>query len=314
MHTSNDIVIIGSGPAGCTAAIYAARAGLSPIMAMGLQPGGQLTMTTDVENWPGATSTNGTDLTEQLLDHAQAAGAKAERIIIERIEKRPDGFMLHFDGAPRHMTQAIILATGARAKWLEIPSEEAFSGRGVSACATCDGFFFRKRKVAVIGGGNTAVEEAIYLSGIASHVSLIHRRDELRAEKIMIDRLMARDNVDVRWEREVDEILGDIDAGVTGLRIRPTGSPAGSGEHLDVDGVFVAIGHAPASELVKDLVDTDPHGFVVVEKGSSRTSMPGIFAAGDIADPIYRQAVTSAGMGCQAALDAARWLSGRQGG
>ncbi|WP_054301745.1 thioredoxin-disulfide reductase [Gemmobacter sp. LW-1] len=303
------LLIIGSGPAGYTAAVYAARAMLEPVLVQGLQPGGQLTITTEVENWPGDTEVQGPDLMVRMESHARAMGADivSDYIATLDLSKRP--FVAHADSGTTFTADAVILATGAQAKWLGLPSEEKFKGFGVSACATCDGFFYRGKEVVVIGGGNTAVEEALFLTNFASKVTLIHRRDSLRAEKILQDRLFKNPKVELLWHHEVTEVLGtEAPLGVTAVRARNVQT----GETTDVPcaGFFVAIGHAPASELVKDQLELHNGGYVKVEPGSTRTSIPGVFAAGDLTDHVYRQAVTSAGMGCMAALDAERWLAG----
>ncbi len=301
------VLIIGSGPAGYTAAVYAARAMLRPILVQGIQPGGQLTITTEVENWPGDTHVMGPDLMVRMEEHARAMGAEVifDHISALDLSKRP--FTATGDGGTLYTADAVILATGAQAKWLGIPSEETFKGFGVSACATCDGFFYRGKEVVVIGGGNTAVEEALFLTNFATKVTLIHRRDSLRAEKIMQDRLFKHPKIEVIWNHTVEEILGESGgAGVTGVRISDVQS--GAEREVPCTGFFVAIGHSPASELVKDQLEMHAGGYVSVQAGSTATSIPGVFAAGDLTDHIYRQAVTSAGMGCMAALDAERWL------
>ncbi len=305
------LLILGSGPAGYTAAIYAARANLKPVLITGLQQGGQLTTTTDVENWPGEPDgVQGPELMERMLRHAQRFDTE---IVFDHIQeadlsRRP--FRLQGDNGS-YTCDALIIATGASAKYLGLPSEEAYKGRGVSACATCDGFFYRDQKVAVIGGGNTAVEEALYLSNIASHVTLVHRRDRLRAEKILADRLFARaesGKVSIEWNHVLDEVLGD-EQGVTGIRIRNVQD--GSTKTLDVHGVFIAIGHQPNTAMFEGQLEME-NGYIVVQSGTrgnaTATSVPGVFAAGDVADPVYRQAVTSAGAGCMAALDAEAYL------
>ncbi len=305
------LLILGSGPAGYTAAIYAARANLKPVLITGLQQGGQLTTTTDVENWPGEPDgVQGPELMERMLRHAQRFDTE---IVFDHIQeadlsRRP--FRLQGDNGC-YTCDALIIATGASAKYLGLPSEEAYKGRGVSACATCDGFFYRDQKVAVIGGGNTAVEEALYLSNIASHVTLVHRRDRLRAEKILADRLFARaesGKVSIEWNHVLDEVLGD-EQGVTGIRIRNVQD--GSTKTLDVHGVFIAIGHQPNTAMFEGQLEME-NGYIVVQSGTrgnaTATSVPGVFAAGDVADPVYRQAVTSAGAGCMAALDAEAYL------
>jgi thioredoxin reductase (NADPH) len=302
------VIIIGSGPAGYTAAVYAARAMLSPMVIQGIQPGGQLTITTDVENWPGDASVMGPDLMARMEAHARETGAEIVSDHIARVDLSERPFRAWSDGGQLYTCDALILATGAQAKWLGLPSEDRFKGFGVSACATCDGFFYRGRAVAVVGGGNTAVEEALFLTNFATKVTLIHRRDALRAERILQDRLFRHPKVEVIWDHEVDEVLGaDEPRGVEGLRLRSTKD--GATREIAVDGVFVAIGHAPASELVTDWLETHHGGYVVTAPDSTQTSIPGVFAAGDITDHVYRQAVTSAGMGCMAALEAERFLA-----
>ena len=303
------VLIIGSGPAGYTAAVYAARAMLDPVLVQGLQPGGQLTITTEVENWPGDTHVMGPDLMLRMEAHATAMGAQVVSDYIASLDLSQRPFVAQADSGTTYTADAVILATGAQAKWLGLPSEERFKGFGVSACATCDGFFYRGKAVVVIGGGNTAVEEALFLTNFASHVTLIHRRDTLRAEKIMQDRLFRHPKISVIWNTDVTEVLGsDAPLGVTAVRTqnRVTGAVA----DIACAGFFVAIGHAPASELVKDQLPLHSGGYVQVEAGSTRTAIPGVFAAGDLTDHIYRQAVTSAGMGCMAALDAEKFLAG----
>ncbi|AMY68224.1 thioredoxin-disulfide reductase [Frigidibacter mobilis] len=303
------VLIIGSGPAGYTAAVYAARAMLQPVLVQGIQPGGQLTITTDVENWPGEASVMGPDLMVKMETHARTMGTEiiGDTILSLDLSQRP--FTAQGDSGTTYTADAVILATGAQARWLGLPSEEKFKGFGVSACATCDGFFYRGKEVVVIGGGNTAVEEALFLTNFASKVTLIHRRDTLRAERIMQDRLFKHEKIALLWNHEVTEILGtEAPLGVTAVRARNVQT----GEVTDVpcDGFFVAIGHSPASELVKDQLELHSGGYVKVQPGSTATSIPGVFAAGDLTDHIYRQAVTSAGMGCMAALDAERFLAG----
>lgn len=305
-HTK--VLIIGSGPAGYTAGVYASRAMLDPILVQGLEPGGQLTTTTEVENWPGDTEVQGPDLMVRMEAHARAMGTEIIGDIISKVDfdKRP--FVASSDSGTTYTADAIILATGARAKWLGLPSEEAFKGFGVSACATCDGFFYRGKEIVVIGGGNTAVEEALFLTNFASKVTLIHRRDELRAEKILIDRLMKNPKIEPLWFHQLDEVVGDdMPKGVTGVRVKHV--KTGEITEISCAGVFVAIGHAPANELVKDVLETHMGGYVVTKPDSTATSIPGVFAAGDLTDHKYRQAVTSAGMGCMAALEAERWLA-----
>lgn len=307
--TAEKVVIIGTGAAGLTAAIYAARANLKPLVLAGLQPGGQLTITTDVENYPGfADVVQGPWLMQQMQAQAENVGARVEYDLVTGIDASARPFTLQCDSGAEIKAESVIIATGAQARWLGLESETAFNGRGVSACATCDGFFYRDKKVAVVGGGNTAVEEALYLANICSHVTLIHRRDSLRAEQIMQERLMRAENITLLWNRVVDEVLGDdgMGGGVTGIRLNSTTGEAAM--ELAVDGLFVAIGHDPATTAFKGVVSMDEEGYIKADPGSTRTSVEGIFAAGDCVDKIYRQAVTAAGMGCMAALDAERWL------
>ncbi|HTI01226.1 MAG TPA: thioredoxin-disulfide reductase [Acidisoma sp.] len=303
------VLIIGAGPAGYTAAIYAARAGLSPVLIAGLQPGGQLTITTDVENYPGfADAIQGPWLMDQMATQAERMGTRIVHDIVTEVDFSRRPFVAISDSNERFEANAVIIATGASARWLELPSERALRGAGVSACATCDGFFYRGKKVAVIGGGNTAVEEALYLTHHASHVTLVHRRDSLRAERILQDRLFSNPKVSVIWDHKVDEILGDgAPATVTGLRVKHV--ETGATRTLDLDGVFVAIGHSPNTTVFRDALDLDPDGYILTETGTTRTSVPGVFAAGDVQDRIYRQAVTAAASGCMAALDAEKWLT-----
>ncbi len=302
------VMIIGSGPAGYTAAVYAARAMLEPVLIQGLTPGGQLTITTEVENWPGDTHVQGPDLMIRMEVHAKAMGAEVIGDYITGLDLQKRPFTATADSGTTYTADAVILATGAQAKWLGLPSEEKFKGFGVSACATCDGFFYRGKEIVVIGGGNTAVEEALFLTNFASKVTLIHRRGSLRAEKIMQDRLFKHPKITLLWHHEVTEVLGtEAPLGVTGVRARNVDT--GAITDVPCAGFFVAIGHAPASELVKDQLPLHNGGYVVVEPGSTRTAIPGVFAAGDLTDHHYRQAVTSAGMGCMAALDAEQWLA-----
>ena len=304
------LVIIGSGPAGYTAAVYAARALLKPLMLSGFEPGGQLMITTDVENYPGFPEPiMGPDLMERMRAQAEHVGARIENEHVTSVELGRRPFRIHCDSGRTITTEAVILATGAKAKWLGLPSEETFKGFGVSACATCDGFFFRGKRVAVIGGGNSAVEEALYLSNLASEVTVVHRRGAFRSERILTERLFERSNVRVRWNEAVEEILGGGQPrGVTGLRLRNV--MTGLNEEIDLDGVFVAIGHEPATELVRGQLTLKPNGYVQTAPNSTATSIEGVFAAGDVADDVYRQAVTAAGLGCMAALEAERWLAG----
>lgn len=305
------LLILGSGPAGYTAAVYAARANLKPVMVTGVEQGGQLMTTTDVDNWPGdPDGVQGPELMQRMLQHAERFDTE---IIFDHINKAELGrrpFRLTGDNGV-YTCDALIIATGASAKYLGLPSEEAFRGRGVSACATCDGFFYKGKKVAVIGGGSTAVEEALYLSNIASHVTLVHRRDKLRSEKILADRFIRKTehgNAAIEWNHVLDEVLGDA-GGVTGARLKSTID--GSTKQLDVDGVFIAIGHQPNTGIFDGQLDME-HGYIKVRSGmagmATATNIPGVFAAGDVADPTYRQAITSAGSGCMAALDAESYL------
>jgi len=306
------LIILGSGPAGYTAAVYAARAALEPALITGIEVGGQMTTTTEVDNWPGDDQgVLGPELMERMKRHAERFGTKLIYDHVNRVELGSRPFRL-FGDAGEYSCDALIVATGASAKYLEIPSEQAYRGRGVSACATCDGFFFRNQPVAVIGGGNTAVEEALYLSNIASRVTVVHRRDQFRAEKIMSNRLLEKTvdgNVEIRWNHVLDEVLGD-DNGVTGVRIRNV--QTGETTDIKAQGVFIAIGHTPNTAIFEGQLEMD-NGYIRVRSGTSgnatATSVPGVFAAGDVADPIYRQAVTSAGSGCMAALDAERFLA-----
>ena len=302
------VLIVGSGPAGYTAGIYAARAMLEPILVQGIEPGGQLTTTTEVENWPGDTEVQGPDLMVRMEAHAKAMGCEVVSDIVTRIDFAARPFVAHADSGTEFIADAIILATGARAKWLGLPSEEAFKGFGVSACATCDGFFYRGQEIVVVGGGNTAVEEALFLTNFASKVTLVHRRDELRAEKILQDRLLKNPKIEPLWFHEVVEIFGTDDPkSVEGVRVKHTRT--GEITEVPAKGVFIAIGHAPANELVQGVLDTHMGGYVVTQPDSTATAIPGIFAAGDLTDHKYRQAVTSAGMGCMAALEAERFLA-----
>lgn len=305
-HTK--VLIVGSGPAGYTAGVYASRAMLEPILVQGMEPGGQLTTTTEVENWPGDTEVQGPDLMVRMEAHASAMGCEIIGDMINNLDLSKRPFTVTGDSGTIYTADAVILATGARAKWLGLPSEEAFKGFGVSACATCDGFFYRGQEIVVIGGGNTAVEEALFLTNFASKVTLIHRRDELRAEKILQDRLMKNDKIEPLWFHQLEEVVGsDNPKGVEAVRVRHV--ETGEITEIPCKGVFVAIGHSPASELVKDQLETHNGGYVQVDAGSTRTSIPGVFAAGDLTDHTYRQAITSAGMGCMAALDAERFLA-----
>ncbi|SDR26224.1 thioredoxin reductase (NADPH) [Rhizobiales bacterium GAS113] len=307
-HYHTPLLIVGSGPAGYTAAIYGARALLKPILVSGIQEGGQMTITTDVENYPGfADVIQGPWLMEQMRAQAAHVGTKlvSDQIVSADLRSRP--FRLKGDSGDTYTADALIIATGAQAKWLGLPSEERFKGFGVSACATCDGFFFRGKQVLVVGGGNSAVEEALYLSNIASKVTLVHRRDRFRAERILQERLFGRANVEVLFEHVLDEVAGWTEPlAVTEVTLRQARS--GAKTRLKVDGVFIAIGHAPAVELFKDQLRMTASGYIATEPGSTATSIPGVFAAGDVTDERYRQAVTAAGLGCMAALDAEKWL------
>ena len=305
---STRMLILGSGPAGLSAAIYGARAGLAPIVVQGMQPGGQLTITTDVENYPGFKDViQGPWLMEQMQAQAEHVGAQMmyDQIVQVDLSQRP--FRLIGDGGTIYSGDTLVIATGAQAKWLGAEGEELLQGKGVSACATCDGFFYRGKKVVVIGGGNTAVEEALYLTNHSHDVTLIHRRDSLRAEKILQDRLFAHPRIRVVWNQQVERFVGGGNPeGLVGVDLIDT--VTGKPSHIAADGAFVAIGHQPATALFEGVLPTDD-GYLVVEKGTTRTSIPGVFAAGDVTDKIYRQAVTAAGMGCMAALDAERFLA-----
>ena len=301
------VIIIGSGAAGLTAAIYAARANLNPIVIEGIQPGGQLTITTDVENYPGyADVVQGPWMMEQMRSQAIKVGARIINDIVVKIELNKNEKIVVLDSNKTLAADTIIIATGAQAKWLGLESENKYNGRGVSACATCDGFFYRNKEVAVVGGGNTAVEEALYLSNICSKVNLIHRRDALRSEKILQDRLFSKKNINIIWNNEVSEILGD-ENGVNALKLIST--KQNKTEIIKVDGVFIAIGHSPSTKPFKDVLEMDNEGYIIAQKpGTTITNLDGVFAAGDCVDKIYRQAVTAAGMGCMAALDAEKWI------
>jgi thioredoxin reductase (NADPH) len=309
---STRLAVIGSGPAGLTAAIYAARAGLSPIIIQGIQPGGQLTITTDVENYPGFRDViQGPWLMEEMQAQAEHVGTKVvwDHITDVDLTRRP--FRLTGDGGVTYFADALVIATGAQAKYLGLPTEEHLKGRGVSACATCDGFFYRGKKVAVIGGGNTAVEEALYMTNHSHDVTLIHRRDSLRAEKILQDRLFANPAIRVIWDSEVVEfVAGGQPEALVGLDLK--NRLTGEVSRVGVEGGFVAIGHSPATELFKDKLELDSDGYIKVEAGTTRTSVPGVFACGDVMDKIYRQAVTAAGTGCMAALDAEKYLAAQE--
>ncbi len=306
------VIIVGSGPAGYTAAVYAARAMLKPMLISGFEPGGQLMITTDVENYPGfATAIQGPWLMEQMKAQAEHVGTEMVSDHITAVDLKSRPFRLTGDGDQTYTCDALIIATGAKAKWLGIPSEEKFKGFGVSACATCDGFFYRNKDVAVVGGGNSAVEEALYLANLAASVTLIHRRRELKAERILQDRLFKHPKVKIVWDSAVDEICGeDNPLGVTHLRLKNV--VTGGLSDLKVHGLFVAIGHVPASDLFKGQVDMRPNGYIQTTPGTTTTNIEGVYAAGDVADDVYRQAVTAAGLGCMAALEAERWLHARE--
>jgi thioredoxin reductase (NADPH) len=312
-HHHARLLILGSGPAGYTAAIYAARAMLQPVLIAGLQPGGQMTITTDVENYPGfADVIQGPWLMEQMRAQALHVGTRmiADTVVEADIRRRP--FRLTLDSGDVWTADVLIVATGAQARWLGLPSEERFKGFGVSACATCDGFFFKEKDVLVVGGGNTAVEEAIYLSHLARKVIVVHRRDSFRAERIMQERLLARDNVEVVWDSAIEEVLGKggFPPSVTGARLKNVRT--GEKSEISVDGIFIAIGHEPAVALFRDQLRLKPNGYIWTAPDSTATNVEGVFAAGDVTDDVYRQAVTAAGMGCMAALEAEKYLDGVQ--
>ena len=308
--TNNKLIILGSGPAGYAASIYAARAGLNPVIIAGAEPGGQLTTTTEVENWPGdSDDLQGPDLMERMKKHAEKFGVEIINDHISKVNLKQSPFLLN--GTDSYEADTLIIATGASAKYLGLPSEQEFLGRGVSACATCDGFFYKGQEVAVIGGGNTAAEEALYLANICSKVHLVHRRDELRAEKILQDRVFKKADegiIKIHWNSELEEVLGDA-SGVTGIKLKNKDSSMSS---IDLHGVFIAIGHNPNTEIFDGQLDMKD-GYIVIKSGLdgsvTQTSVPGVFAAGDVADKVYRQAITSAGFGCMAALDAEKFLS-----
>jgi thioredoxin reductase (NADPH) len=306
--THAKVVIIGSGPAGYTAAIYAARAMLEPVLIQGIQPGGQLTITTDVENYPGfADVIQGPWLMEQMLKQAEHVGTKlvTDHVLKADLSQRP--FRLQCDSGDTYLADSLIISTGAQARWLDLPSEQKFKGYGVSACATCDGFFYRNKEVVVIGGGNTAVEEALFLTNFASKVTVVHRRDGFRAEKILQDRLFKHPKIEVIWESVLDDVLGnDNPLKVNRVRLKNVKTGAVTGKN--VDGVFIAIGHTPASELFVGQLDMRPSGYIITNGYSTATSVPGVFAAGDVTDEVYRQAVTAAGQGCMAALESQKFL------
>ena len=307
-HTTK-MLIIGSGPAGLSAAIYGARAGMQPIVVQGLQPGGQLTITTDVENYPGFRDViQGPWLMQEMQAQAEHVGTRMLWDTIVEVDLSGSPFRAIGDGGDIYEGETLVIATGAQAKWLGAPGEQEFSGKGVSACATCDGFFYRGKKVVVIGGGNTAVEEALYLTNHSQDVTLIHRRDSLRAEKILQDRLFAHPNIKVLWNKAVERFVGE--GGLTGVELKDT--VTGETTIEAADGAFVAIGHAPATELFKGKLELDSSGYIIVEPGSPKTAIPGVFACGDVMDHTYRQAVTAAGTGCMAALDAERFVAAKE--
>ena len=308
------VLILGSGPAGATAAIYAARGGLQPMMVHGLQPGGQMTITTDVENYPGfAEVIQGPWLMEQMAKQAEKVGTRTFNDIVVELDLTQRPFRAVGDSGDVYLGDALIIATGAQARWLGLPSEQRFQGFGVSACATCDGFFYRGKKVVVVGGGNTAVEEALFLTNFAESVTVVHRRDSFRAEKIMQERLFRNPKIQVVWEHVLDEVLGTAEPlGVTGVRLKSV--RGGAPREIAVDGVFVAIGHKPATELFRGKLRMDEEGYLVTRPDSTATDVAGVFAAGDVQDKIFRQAVTAAGTGCMAALEAERWLAAQEAG
>ena len=303
------VLILGSGPAGYTAAIYAARSNLEPLLVQGLQPGGQLSITTDVENYPGfAEAIQGPWLMEQMKAQAENVGCRMAFDTITEVDLSKRPFRCVGDSGTQYYGETLIVCTGAQARWLGLESEQKFMGFGVSACATCDGFFYRGKQVAVVGGGNTAVEEALFLTNFAEKVTLIHRRDELRAEKVMQDRLFRNPKIETLWDHVVDDILGESDPpGVTGVRVKHV--KTGQTQELPVDGVFIAIGHDPATKLFRGQLDMDAENYIVTQPDSTATNIPGVFAAGDVKDKVYRQAVTAAGMGCMGALEAERFLA-----
>ena len=308
-HKHSRVLIVGSGPAGYTAAIYAARASLAPMVVRGLEPGGQMTITTDVENYPGFSEIiQGPWLMEQMAEQARSVDAELIDDMITEIDLSSRPFSAKGDSGNAYSGDSVIIATGAQARWLGLPSEERFKGFGVSACATCDGFFFRQKQVIVVGGGNTAVEEAIYLTNHARKVTLVHRRDELRAEKILQKRLFDNEKIAILWNHVLEEVLGEQEPpGVTGVRLRHVRT--NESREMAVDGVFIAIGHTPSTELFRGQVEMDDEGYIATAADSTATNVPGVFAAGDVQDKIYRQAVTAAGTGCMAALEAEKFLA-----
>ncbi len=310
--THAKVVIVGSGPAGYTAAIYAARAMLEPVLIQGIQPGGQLTITTDVENYPGfADVIQGPWLMEQMVKQAEHVGTKIVTDTVVKAELASRPFRLTCDSGEIYLADALIIATGAQARWLDLPSEQKFKGYGVSACATCDGFFYRNKEVIVVGGGNTAVEEALFLTNFASKVTVVHRRDAFRAEKILQDRLFKNPKINVIWDTALADVMGSESPPKVN-RVRLKNVKTGAVSERDADGVFIAIGHSPASELFAGQVQMKPSGYIVTTGHSTATSVPGVFAAGDVTDDIYRQAVTAAGLGCMAALEAEKFLAAHE--
>jgi len=310
--THAKVIIIGSGPAGYTAAIYAARAMLEPILIQGVQPGGQLTITTDVENYPGfADVIQGPWLMEQMQKQAEHVGTRIVTDHVGAVDLKQRPFKLTCDSGDVYLADALIIATGAQARWLELPSEQKFKGYGVSACATCDGFFYRNKDVIVVGGGNTAVEEALFLTNFAAKVTVVHRRNAFRSEKILQDRLFKNPKIDVIWDTALDEVIGS-DSPPKVERVRLKNLKTGAVSERKIDGVFIAIGHTPASELFAGQIEMKPNGYIVTGGHSTATSVPGVFAAGDVTDDIYRQAVTAAGQGCMAALEAERFLASHE--
>lgn len=309
-HTK--MLIIGSGPAGYTAAIYAARANVQPMIVTGMQAGGQLTITTDVENYPGfADAVQGPELMEAMRQQAENVGTEIVYDLINEVDLKAVPKRAVGDSGTIYTADTIVIATGAQARWLGLPSEEKFNGYGVSACATCDGFFYRGKEVIVVGGGNTAVEEALYLSNICSKVTLVHRRDELRAEKILQDRLFASKNIEVKWDHVLEEVVGTEEPlGVTSVRLKS--ALTGDITEIDVHGVFIAIGHTPSTQIFAGQLPMDDEGYIIKQADSTQTDIPGVYAAGDVTDKIYRQAVTAAGMGCMAALEAEKYLAGME--
>ena len=304
-HT--EILIIGSGPAGWTAAIYAARSLRKTLVVAGIQPGGQLTITTEVENYPGFAEIQGPELMDKMRHHAEVMGTEVAEDHINSVDFSSRPFKAVGDSGITYTADAVIISTGAQAKWLGLPSEDKFQGFGVSACATCDGFFYREKEVIVVGGGNTAMEEALFLTTFASKVTVVHRRDALRGEKILQDRLLKHPKIEMRWNTTLEEITGtDMPLGVTGVKLKST--VTGEIEEVPTHGVFIAIGHAPSTELFVDKLDMKGNGYLITAPDSTQTNIPGVFAAGDVTDEKYRQAVTAAGMGCMAALESDHWL------